>query len=99
MYTEFVGQVRPQVLLCMWGKSQARPSVNTVRRGVERTKQLPICPGSASWLDRLRAMIRHGQGSELDSLPGHSSAALKSVVTFILVLTQADLSPSSKFPD
>lgn len=45
VYTEFVGQVRPQVLLSMWGKSQARPSVNTVHRGVERTMQLPICPG------------------------------------------------------
>lgn len=43
MYTEFLGRVRPLVFLCIWGKSQARPSVNTVHRDVEWTMQLLIC--------------------------------------------------------
>lgn len=43
VYTEFLGQVRPLVFLCVWGKSQARPSVNTVHRDVEWTMKLLIC--------------------------------------------------------
>ena len=45
MYTEFLGRMRPLVFLYVWGKSQARPSVNTVHRDVEWNMQLPIYSG------------------------------------------------------
>lgn len=35
------------------------------------------------------AIIRHGQGYELDSLPGHNTTALKSVVKLIVSLNSS----------